>query len=220
MNSKNIWKYGFNWGSVVGGAYFLGRVIGFYLKIESSFFWGLLVSFIIVFGLGYAMINYRRNVSQTQEIKFSRFFAIGTVMSLFISLFTTLFMVLYVTKLNPEYFSDFMSSYMKVMQSSSYGIQIKDYSIIENIVKIGFIPVGYVTDFIGNLFYVLLLSWLMSSIARTRGNYTLPHNLDNDYTPYKDVNNNQQNKSQDEETSQENQESDFENKESENQNKE
>lgn len=186
MNSKNIWKYGFNWGSIVGAAYFLGRIIGFYLKIENSFFWGLLVSFIIVFGLGYAMLYYKRSISPKEEIKFGKYFAMGTVMSLFMSLFTTLFMLLYVTKLNTGYFSDFMSSYMKVMQGSSYGIQITDYSMIERIVKIGFIPVGYVTDFIGNLFYVLLLSWLFSSTQKRR-NYTYPQNLDNEYMPYKDM---------------------------------
>lgn len=218
MNSKNIWKYGFNWGSIVGGTYFFGRVIGFYLKIENSFFWGLLVSFVIVFGLGYAMINYRRKVMQNNVVKFSRLFAIGTLMSVFISLFTTLFMLLYITKLNPEYFSDFMSQYMKMMQSSSssYGVQITDYSMVENIVKIGFIPIGYITDFIGNLFYVLLLSWLMSSSPMVRRNSMPPRNPENDYTPYQDTTISEQNQ----DTDNQSEENNSDNQTKQNQNKE
>ena len=109
MNSKNIWKYGFNWGSIIGGAIFVYHIIGFLLKIDTSFMWGLLGTFNIVFGMGRSVINYKKNIAKN-NLKFGRIFGLGTIISLVISLFFTAYMVLYVAKLNPTYLDNFACS--------------------------------------------------------------------------------------------------------------
>lgn len=186
MKSKNIWKYGFNWGSIIGGAFFVYHIIGFFLKIEANFLWGLLGTFIIVFGMGWSMINYKKSVLK-ENLKFGKFFALGTIMSLVISLFFVLFMVLYVAKLNTTYLDNFLLQYQDVLDSAGSEVDIVNDPLFMKTIKLFFLPSIYIFDFIGNLFYVLLFSFLLSrpTIGMPMQGPNRPGA--NDYVPYEDV---------------------------------
>ncbi|MDD2530264.1 MAG: DUF4199 domain-containing protein [Bacteroidales bacterium] len=184
MKSKNIWKYAFNWGSIIGGIYLLYRLIGFFLKLETSFLWSLIGTFILVFGMGWAMINYKKNVLR-QNITFGKFFAIGTIMSLVIAFFSTLFLTIYAVKLNPSFLDDFLMQYQELLDSVDPSINVYENEEFRSIIQAVFIPSNYVFSFIGNLFYVLILSLLLT--RPSFGANIQPLDKDNDYVPYKEV---------------------------------
>ncbi len=188
MKSKNIWKYGFNWGTIIGAVYFLHSLIGHFAKLEASFFWSLLGSFIIIFGLIWTLSNYRKNIVK-QNVSFGRFFAIGTIMSLFISLFFTLFMALYIIKLNPTFFDNFLIQYQDIFDSMGIEIDVFENEEFLDMVKVVFFPSSYISNFIGNLFYLLLISFLLSrpSFGAMRQAPRPP--MSNDYVPYKETKN-------------------------------
>jgi len=186
MKSKNIWKYGFNWGSIIGGAFFVYHIIGFFLKIEANFLWGLLGTFIIVFGMGWSMVNYKKNVLK-ENLKFGKFFALGTIMSLFISIFFLFFMFLYVAKLNTTYLDNFLLQYQDVLDSAGSEVDIVNDPLFMKTIRIFFFPSIYIFDFIGNLFYVLLFSFLLSRQGIGMSNVQNRPDA-NDYVPYQDVN--------------------------------
>jgi hypothetical protein len=185
MKSKNIWKYGFNWGSIIGGAFFVYHIIGFFLKIEANFLWGLLGTFIIVFGMGWSMVNYKKNVLK-ENLKFGKFFALGTIMSLFISIFFLFFMFLYVAKLNTTYLDNFLLQYQDVLDSAGSEVDIVNDPLFMKTIRIFFFPSIYIFDFIGNLFYVLLFSFLLSRQGIGMSNVQNRPDA-NDYVPYQDV---------------------------------
>lgn len=185
MNSKNIWKYGFNWGSIIGGAIFVYHIIVFLLKIDTSFMWGLLGTFIIVFGMGWSVINYKKNIAKN-NLKFGRIFGLGTIISLVISLFFTAYMVLYVAKLNPTYLDNFLIQYQDMLDSMGSNINVVDNPVFLKTINVFFFPSIYLGDLIGNLFYVLLFSIMLS-----RPMYRMPIQEQkrpsaNDYMPYAD----------------------------------
>lgn len=185
MKNKNIWKYGFNWGSIIGGAFFVYHIIGFFLKIDTSFIWGLLGTFIIVFGMGWSMVNYKKNILK-ENLKFGKFFALGTIMSLVISIFFLFFMVLYVAKLNTTYLDNFLLQYQDVLDSAGSEVDIVNDPLFMKTIRIFFFPSIYIFDFIGNLFYVLLFSFLLS--RPTIGMQKVQNRPNpNDYVPYQEV---------------------------------
>lgn len=186
MKSKNIWKYGFNWGSIVGGIYFLYNLLGFLMKIESSIFWSLLGTFIIVFGLGWAMANYKKNIAK-ENLSFGKYFSIGTVMCLVIALFVTLYMTIYTLKLNPLFYDNLLIQYQDMLDAMGLKINVLDNSEFQRLFQISFLPSSYISTFIGNLFYVLLLSFLLSRPTFGAPNQTPNNQNYNDYVPYKDV---------------------------------
>lgn len=186
MKSKNIWKYGFNWGSIIGGAFFVYHIIGFFLKIEANFIWGLLGTFIIVFGMGWSMINYKKGVLK-ENLKFGKFFALGTIMSLVISLFFIFFMVLYIAKLNTTYLDNFLLQYQDVLDSTGSEVDIVNNPLFMKTIRIVFFPSIYIFDFIGNLFYVLLFSFLLSRPTLGMPMQGSNRPSANDYVPYQDV---------------------------------
>lgn len=186
MNSKNIWKYGFNWGSIIGGAVFVYHIIGFFLKVDFSFIWSLIGTFIIVFGVGWAMINYKKNIIK-ENLKFGRLFGLGTIISLVISLFFTAYMVLYAAKLNPTYLDNILIQYQDMLDSMGSNLNIVDNPVFLKTINIFFFPSIYLGDFIGNLFYVLLFSIMLS-----RPMFGMPiqgqnRPSANDYIPYTDL---------------------------------
>lgn len=184
MKSKNIWKYGFNWGSIVGGAFFLYHVFGFLFKIETNFLWSFLGTFVVVFGMGWAMVNYRKNVMK-MNLKFGKLFSIGAIMSIFISLFLSLFMVIYIAKLNPTYLDGFLIQYQDILDQMGSEIDAFDPLIIKTI-KAVLIPSIYIFDYIGNLFYVLILTLVLSRpTLANQINRNSPN--PNDYVPYQDL---------------------------------
>lgn len=186
MKNKNIWIYGFNWGSIIGGAFFFYRILGYSMNLEMSFFWSFIGSFIVVFGMGWSMVNYRKNIVKT-NLKFGRYFSIGAIMSIFISLFTTLFMMVYIWKLNPIYLDNFLVQMQEIYDQMGYGIEIYDNPNIYKMVKIVFFPSTFIFDYIGNLFYVLIVSMV---ISRPMMGQAMMQNRPNpnDYVPYKDIN--------------------------------
>jgi hypothetical protein len=186
MNSKNIWKYGFNWGSIIGGIYFLYRLLGNLLNFETSLLWSFLGLLIILFGLVWAMINYKRNVAK-ENLKFGKYFSIGAIMSLFMSLFLTLFMALYITKLNPTYLDDFLLTYQDFLDASGNNINIIDNPKFIRAIEIAFLPFSYVFSFLGYLFYVLIIALLLSyfNLGNTRRSSNTSSN--NDYIPYQEI---------------------------------
>ena len=186
MKSKNIWNYGFNWGSIVGGIYFLYNLLGYLMKIESSFFWSLLGTFIIVFGLGWAMANYKRNVAK-ENLSFGKYFSIGTVMCLVIALFVTLYMTIYTLKLNTLFYDNLLLQYQDMFDQMGLEINVLENKDFQRFSQISFLPSIYISTFIGNLFYVLLLSFLLSRPTFGAPNQTQNNQKDNDYVPYKDV---------------------------------
>ncbi|MBP1644479.1 MAG: hypothetical protein H6Q16_54 [Bacteroidetes bacterium] len=186
MKSKNIWKYGFNWGSIVGGIYFLYNLLGFLMKIESSIFWSLLGTFIIVFGLVWAMANYKKNIAK-ENLSFGKYFSIGTVMCLVIALFVTLYMTIYTLKLNPLFYDNLLIQYQDMLDEMGLKINVLDNSEFQRLFQISFLPSSYISTFIGNLFYVLLLSFLLSRPTFGAPNQTPSNQNYNDYVPYKDV---------------------------------
>lgn len=186
MNSKNIWKYGFNWGSIIGGAIFVYHIIGFFLKIDTSFMWGLLGTFIIVFGMGWSVINYKKNIAKN-NLKFGRIFGLGTIISLVISLFFTAYMVLYIAKLNPTYFDNFLIQYQDMLDSMGYNLNVVDNPAFLKTINVFFFPSIYIGDFIGNLFYVLLFSIMLSSSVFGARIQEQKRPSANDYVPYTDM---------------------------------
>lgn len=186
MNSKNIWKYGFNWGSIIGGAIFVYHIIGFFLKIDSSFMWGLLGTFIIVFGMGWAIINYKKNILKT-NLKFGKVFGLGTIISLVISLFITAYMLLYTAKLNPTYLDNFLIQYQDMLDKMGSNINVIDNPIFLKTINVFFFPSIYLGNLIGNLFYVLLFSILLSSPVFGARIQEQKRPDANDYVPYTDM---------------------------------
>ena len=186
MKSKNIWKYGFNWGSIVGGIYFLYNLLGYLMKIESSFFWSILGTFIIVFGLGWAMANYKRNIAR-ENLSFGKFFSIGTIMCLIIALFLTLYMTIYTLKLNPLFYDNLLIQYQDMFDQMGLEINVLENKDFQRLFQISFLPSSYISTFIGNLFYVLLLSFLLSRPTYGAPNQTPNNQKYNDYVPYKEV---------------------------------
>ncbi|MCK9163922.1 MAG: DUF4199 domain-containing protein [Bacteroidales bacterium] len=184
MKSKNIWNYGFSWGSIIGGAYFFYHLIGYALDIETNFLWSFLGTFIVVFGLGWSMVNYRKNILK-DNMKFGKFFSIGAVISVFISLFTTLFMVLYIGKLNPNYLDNFFVQLQDVYDQMGYEIDVYDNPLVIKTIKIVLFPFMLIFDYIGNLFYSLLVSLVVS---RPLMGQPRVHNRPNpnDYVPYQE----------------------------------
>lgn len=186
MKSRNIWKYGFNWGSIVGGIYFFYNLLGFILKIESSFFWSLLGTFIIVFGLGWVMLNYKRNIVK-ENLSFGKYFSIGTIMCLVIALFVTLYMTIYTLKLNPLFYDNLFVMYQDMFDKMGFEINVVDNTQFQKMFQISFLPSTYISTFIGNLFYVLLLAFLFSRPTFGIQNQTPNNQNFNDYVPYEDV---------------------------------
>ncbi|MDD2192805.1 MAG: DUF4199 domain-containing protein [Bacteroidales bacterium] len=185
MKSKNIWNYGFSWGSIIGGAYFFYHLIGYALSIETNFFWSFIGTFVIVFGMGWAMVNYRKNIIK-DNMKFSKSFSIGAIMSIFISLFTTLFMVIYIGKLNPIYLDNFLVQYQDILDQMGSQIDVFEDPLILKTIKIVLFPSMFIFDYLGNIFYSLLVSLVVS---RPLIGQPMPiHRPEkNDYVPYKDV---------------------------------
>ncbi|MBP1629418.1 MAG: hypothetical protein H6Q15_311 [Bacteroidetes bacterium] len=180
MKSENIYKYAFNWGSAIGAIFFVYLLLGYILHIDGNFMWDFLGSIIIIFGTAWAMTNYKRNVIK-KEIGFSRLFLLGTISSLVVSFFTLLYMILYIIKLDPNYFNNIVEVYQDILDKSGSNIDALNDKTVLNTMQILIFPSIFIADFIGNLFYTLLLSILIS-LQRT-----MPPTPDkyNDYTPYK-----------------------------------
>ncbi len=205
MKSKNIWKYGFNWGSIVGGIYFLYNFLGYLMKIESSIFWSLLGTFIIVFGIGWAMANYKKNIAK-ENLSFGKYFSIGTVMCLVIALFVTLYMTIYTLKLNPLFYDNLFIMYQDMFDEMGLDFNVLENNEFQRLFQISFLPSSYISTFIGNLFYVLLLSFLLSRPTFGTPNQTQNKQNFNDYVPYKDVKEDTPEEDENEEESSEKQE--------------
>lgn len=180
MKSENIYKYAFNWGSAIGAVFFVYMLLGFILKLDNNFLWDFLGSIIVIFGTAWAMTNYKRNIIK-KEIGFSRLFLLGTISSLVVSFFTLLYMILYIIKLDPNYFNNIVEFSQDIFEQSGSNVDVLNDKTVLNTMQIIIFPSIFIADFIGNLFYTLLLSILIS-LQRT-----IPPTPDkyNDYTPYK-----------------------------------
>lgn len=180
MKSENIYKYAFNWGSAIGAVFFVYMLLGFILKLDNNFLWDFLGSIIVIFGTAWAMTNYKRNIIK-KEIGFSRLFLLGTISSLVVSFFTLLYMILYIIKLDPNYFNNMVEFSQDIFEQSGSNVDVLNDKTVLNTMQILIFPSIFIADFIGNLFYTLLLSILIP-LQRT-----LPPTPDknNDYTPYK-----------------------------------
>ncbi len=185
MKSKNIWNYGFSWGSIIGGAYFFYHIIGYALNIETNFFWSFIGTFVIVFGMGWAMVNYRKTFIE-EKMKFSKFFSIGAIMSIFISLFTTLFMVIYIGKLNPSYLDNFLVQYQDILDQMGSQIDVFEDPLILKTIKVVLFPSMFIFDYIGNIFYSLLVSLVVSRPLISQP-MSIHRPDKNDYVPYQEV---------------------------------
>lgn len=185
MKNKNIWNYGFSFGSIIGGAYFFYHIIGYALNIETNFFWSFIGTFVIVFGMGWTMVNYRKNIIK-DNMKFSKFFSIGAIMSIFISLFTTLFMVIYIGKLNPSYLDNFLVQYQSILSEMGSDIDVFEDALIQKTIKIVLFPSMFIFDYIGNIFYSLLVSLVVSRPLIGQP-MTINRPRKNDYVPYQEI---------------------------------
>lgn len=202
MKDRNIWIYGFNWGSIIGAGILIFKLIGYYIELEQSFIWNMLTSLIFIFGFSWIITNYKRNIIK-ENLKFSRLFLLGFIASLLVSLFHVFYMTIYMSRLEPSYFNDFLILYQDILNEMGSGLVLSD-EIIYLIEKM-LLPLFYIANLIGNLFYVLLISILIS-MQRMLPNIPSENN---DYSPYNsfppEENNEEQQEQQDNEEQEEQQ---------------
>ncbi len=180
MKDQNIWKYGFNWGSIIGAGIFLTRILGHYFGGEGGIFWPFLASIVFIFGTAWMINNYGRNIIK-EKMKFSRMLLLGFISSLVVSFFHVLYMIVYINKLNPGFFNEMLAQYEKL------GINIDVYSDtnIANAIEFAMYPATYVIELISNTFYILMIAGIIT--LQNRPNYrgsnpNIPPR--SDYTPY------------------------------------
>lgn len=201
MKNKNIWVYGFNWGSIIGGSLLVLNVLGFFLGFMDSFLWGLLTSLVFIFGMVWTITNYKKNIIKT-DMKFSRLFLLGMISAFIISFFHMLYMMIFVYKLNPTYFDDFLVLYQDILNSMKFDLVLEDEPDMVRAIERALIPSFFIANFIGNLFYVLLISILISFQKQV-----IPTpNPNQDYTPYQNSENNEQEDLEEEEEEEEDEE--------------
>ncbi|MDR0971037.1 MAG: DUF4199 domain-containing protein [Bacteroidales bacterium] len=187
MNSKNIWKYGFNTGSLIGGAYFLYNIASVLFAFEANVIWRFLGSFIIIFGFGWALTNYRKNVYK-EKLTFSKAFSLGAVISLIMTLIYAIFQILLVVQLNPNFLDDYVVLSQQTLEQMNYDTALIYDETMVSALKTMYMPFELIRDYIGNLFCLLLVILVLSQMLFSSSqNDNEKPNDNNDYVPYKDV---------------------------------
>lgn len=156
QQKKEYLNHAFKWGSIVGFAYFVWNIIGFYSGFEKKLYFAD-IFFIFEIMLIFAMFYSYRKKHKEEQIKFGKMAIMGLILSLIISFFYIIYIFVRMEKLDALFFPELMN---QVSLAAKQTMHI-DYSKIitpNNLpfVKVSIIFAMYVGMFINTMIYTLI----------------------------------------------------------------
>ncbi len=159
---RNSWaKFAFYWGSVFGAVVFLYQLLSALLGFSSTFFQTLLYSFFIVFTLIFVLGKYRKQ-NNVQFLAFGQSLKILTIVSLVMSAFFALFTFVLISKLQPTLLQEAMNQYITLLEGQDIEVPEFEDENMFGILQVAFVITSFVSDFVGNFFYALFISFMFS----------------------------------------------------------
>ncbi len=155
-------KFGFYYGTIFGGGAFLYHLLAQYIGFNTNFFYGLIYSFFVLFSLMWIMKKYISLQEPEKEIGFSTFMKLGTIFSLVISFFYLVFSFARIEFIDPNIMNMMVEISEEV--AAEMGMSTVDFAGADSIyLYVSFLLTNFLGDFLGNMFYVLILALILKN---------------------------------------------------------
>lgn len=155
-------KFGFYYGSIFGGIAFVYHLLAQYLGFNTTFFYGLMYSFLVLFANLWVCKKYISLKDDSNGESFSTLFKIGTIFSLTISFFYLVF-----TFAKIEFIDvNFMNTLIELYEELIAQMNMPEMSLEGDVSKslyITFLVTNFIGDFLGNMFYALCISFIFKN---------------------------------------------------------
>ncbi|MDR1726280.1 MAG: DUF4199 domain-containing protein [Bacteroidales bacterium] len=166
MENEKYASYSFKKGSIIGGIIFIYYIIMSFVSNPFSSIHLFIYVLLMTSGLAYTFVRYKQAVLKT-KIKYGRFMAIGTIISLVVAFFWALFYAIYIIKIDPLYFQTSIEQGIQLLEDKG----LNDYAAIyqkDSMFKIMqiFSIIGiYLQEFIMNIIISLIVSFVIYRIS-------------------------------------------------------
>lgn len=160
LKEMNPIKFGFYYGTLFGGISFVYHVVSQYLGFNTTFFYGLIYSFLVLFSM---MWICKKFISVQEEgVSFSTLMKIETIFSLTISFFYLVFSFAKIEFLDVNFMNNLISLYEEMI--AQMGLEAVNFEGgYSNYLYISFLATNFIGDFLGNMFYALCIAFILKN---------------------------------------------------------
>lgn len=152
-------KFGFYYGSIFGGIAFVYHLLAQYLGFNTTFFYGLIYSFLVLFANMWVCKRYISLKGENETANFSTLMKIGSIFSLTISFFYLVFTFAKIEFIDPNFINTLIELYEEMVAQMNMPEMTLEGDV-SSALYISFLVINFIGDFLGNMFYALCISFI------------------------------------------------------------
>jgi uncharacterized membrane-anchored protein YitT (DUF2179 family) len=166
MENGKYASHSFKMGSLIGGIIFLYYILMSFIGNPFITIHLFIYMVLLTIGMIFCFTRYRQAQSDV-NVKYGRYMAMGTIISLIVALFMTLFFAIYIIKINPAYIQQSIDESVKILENNGMEQYAEIYQKDEmfKMLQVSSILGWFIKEFVVNIILSLLVSFVIYKVT-------------------------------------------------------